>query len=150
LSVDITIVIWTIISFIILFLVLKYLLVKPILKVMDERQAKIESGLQKERDAAAAQEAEEGRLANMLAEKDEQNRNMILEGQKADKQSSEEEIRKAQDAAADRLREYSQLLREKEPAAQAEAEQENASLADALAQKLLSGLACDKNQAGGA
>ena len=75
---------------------------------------------------------------------------MILEGQKADKQSSEEEIRKAQDAAADRLREYSQLLREKEPAAQAEAEQENASLADALAQKLLSGLACDKNQAGGA
>lgn len=71
-TVQISVVIWTIINFILLYLVLNFLLFKPMLKVMDERRTKIEQGkalcAQKEKRAAADAEKAERLLASRETE----------------------------------------------------------------------------------
>ena len=54
LSINISELIWTIINFFLLLFVLKYLLFRPIVRFMDERQARIDAGLEAERSAKAA------------------------------------------------------------------------------------------------
>lgn len=59
------VVIWTIINFALLFAVLYFLLFKPMLKVMDERRAKIERGLKRREELSAmALAAEEKRRSD--------------------------------------------------------------------------------------
>lgn len=73
-TIQFSVVIWTIINFALLYLVLNFLLFKPMLKHMDERNAKIEQGRaavakrqEEEKALAAGKEAflaEKGRLLN--------------------------------------------------------------------------------------
>ena len=79
-TIQLSVTIWTIICFVLLMLILHFLLFKPILKVMDERRARIEKAMQKK----AENERLESEYASMLVEQE----NAFLEAQQ--KQINEE------------------------------------------------------------
>ena len=61
LSINISELIWTVINFVLLLLLLKHFLYKPICEFMDARQARIDEGLEKERAAQEELRAEDAR-----------------------------------------------------------------------------------------
>lgn len=65
-TIQLSVTIWTIICFVLLMLILHFLLFKPILKVMDERRARIEKAAQKK----AENERLESEYASMLVEQE--------------------------------------------------------------------------------
>lgn len=65
-TIQLSVTIWTIICFVLLMLILHFLLFKPVLKVMDERRARIE----KAREKKAENERLESEYASMLLEKE--------------------------------------------------------------------------------
>lgn len=79
-TIQLSVTIWTIICFVLLMLILHFLLFKPILKVMDERRARIEKAMQKK----AENERLKSEYASMLVEQE----NAFLEAQQ--KQINEE------------------------------------------------------------
>ena len=68
LSINFSELIWTIINFFLLFFLLKRFLFDPMCKFMDARQAKIDAGLEAEREAQAALRAAGDELAEQKAE----------------------------------------------------------------------------------
>ena len=63
LSINISELIWTVINFFLLLFLLRRFLYKPICEHMDARQARIDAGLEKEREAKASLRAADERLA---------------------------------------------------------------------------------------
>jgi F-type H+-transporting ATPase subunit b len=63
LSINFSELIWTIINFFLLYFLLRHFLYKPICEHMDARQARIDAGLEKEREAKASLRAADERLA---------------------------------------------------------------------------------------
>lgn len=76
-TIQISVSIWTIICFLLLMVILHFLLFKPILKVMDERKARIEN--------AAKKKAENERLENEYA-------SMVVEEEKAFQEAQRKRI----------------------------------------------------------
>ncbi len=76
-KIQLSVSIWTIICFILLMLILHFLLFKPILKVMDDRKARIEN--------AAKKKAENERLENKYA-------SMLIEQEKALYEAQQKQI----------------------------------------------------------
>ncbi len=76
-KIQLSVSIWTIICFILLMLILHFLLFKPILKVMDDRKARIEN--------AAKKRAENERLENEYA-------SMLIEQEKALYEAQQKQI----------------------------------------------------------
>ncbi len=76
-KIQLSVSIWTIICFILLMLILHFLLFKPILKVMDDRKARIEN--------AAKKKAENERLENEYA-------SMLIEQEKALYEAQQKQI----------------------------------------------------------
>ena len=70
-TIQLSVLVWTIICFVLLMLILHHLLFQPVLKVMDDRKARIQSAAKKkaeherltEQNAAALREREAARLA---------------------------------------------------------------------------------------
>ena len=72
LSINISELIWTVINFFLLYFLLRRFLFKPICEHMDARQARIDAGLEKEREAKASlQEADARREAEEQAAREE-------------------------------------------------------------------------------
>ncbi len=69
-TIQISVVIWTIINFVLLYLVLNFLLFKPMLKFMDERNAKIEQGKTAVAEKQAKLKAKAEEKAAFIAAKD--------------------------------------------------------------------------------
>ena len=69
-TIQLSVVIWTIINFALLYLVLNFLLFKPMLKFMDERNAKIEQGKTAVAKKEAALKAKAEEKAAFIASKD--------------------------------------------------------------------------------
>ncbi len=82
-SIQISVVIWTVICFVALYFILKYLLFNPILDIMDKRQEKIEGA--KKQVADAEKLLEEKRIQS-IAKNEELKQNALIEAKaKADK-----------------------------------------------------------------
>lgn len=89
-NIQISLVIWTVICFFILYLVLKYLLFRPVLDTMDKRNKKINDAAQKQLDAekaakeklAADEEAAKERLLKAEADAKAKAEIVRLEGKK--------------------------------------------------------------------
>ncbi len=121
LGIDLRLIIFQLINFILLLGILTYLLHKPILKLIETRQREIKEGLENAAKAKAALEKAEEQQKEMLAEAEKQGRALVEEvraqakelekvlenraAEKADKmvQRAEEEIQ------ADRLRLHTEL-----------------------------------------
>ena len=69
--------IWTIINFFLLMFLLKIFLYKPVLRIMDERKAKVEAGLAEGKEAEKALEETNAALSEELSEQNSRARELI-------------------------------------------------------------------------
>lgn len=137
LSINFSELIWTIINFFLLYFLLKRFLYKPICEHMDARQARIDEGLSKEREAKAALHAADLRLEEEQLAAREEARALLQRTEAETARESEETIRAARREAREnegRSREQMQEQIRQEHARLAEAEP---ALADSLARRLL-------------
>ena len=82
--------IWTIISFFLFMFLLNKFLFKPVMTLMDEREARVDAGLEEGKKARAALKENEEQLAQELAEKGSEARSIISEARsEAEKAKSE-------------------------------------------------------------
>ena len=90
-SIQLSVLLWTIICFGLLMLILHYLLFQPVLKVMDERKARIRSAAKKkaefsriaEKNAAVLREKQAARLEAQRKQIKEQIETIRMDGKKA-------------------------------------------------------------------
>ena len=129
--------IWTVINFVLLMLLLRRFLFRPILRVLDRRRAGLEEKLRVEQDALAQAEENRGRLQAEKEETREEARQILSRsaGERdarhtvalAEARTEAERTRKAGEAALEKKREQEQeRLREAAP-----------ELAEILARRLL-------------
>ena len=118
LTINIWDLLWTFFNFFLLYFVLKKLLYKPIMDFMDARQARIDRGLERERQALESMQAGEERLAGEKEQCRAQARNILAQAQAACGEKQEELARETHREA--------QALRQKlqEEAGQARQEDE--------------------------
>ncbi len=95
-----SILIWTVICFIALYFILKFLLFKPILKLMDERKQKIENA-EKENLEAKKRIEEEKRI--LLEAKEQKKKQLIAEQEKKNEILRSEVKKQLEDAKAERF-----------------------------------------------
>ena len=137
LSINISELIWTIVNFFLLFFLLKRFLYQPICEHMDARQARIDAGLEQERQAkAAVQAADESMTQQQQSARDEGRAVLQRTEEEAERESAaaiqaaKRQVRQAEGEKQEKMQELSR----QEHARLAEAEP---ALAGALARSLL-------------
>ena len=138
LSINISELVLTAISFFLLFFLLKRFLYDPLLRFMDERNARIEEGLDAEKQALAAVQANEMLLEAKRKESMDQAKHIAEQARSADEQRREAALQQARQSAGEsrsRAREEVCRLQESESEKLRDSETELASL---LADRLLS------------
>ena len=104
LSINISELIWTIINFFLLYFLLKRFLFTPVCRLLDERQARIDSGLNAEKEAQATVEQSRSRIAAEKAESRLEANRMLAEAEAEDEKNRVESIRDARSKAKEDLR----------------------------------------------
>ena len=138
LSINISELVLTAISFFLLFFLLKRFLYDPLLRFMDERNARIEEGLDAEKQVHAAVQANEMLLEAKRKESMDQAKNIVEQARSADEQRREAALQQARQSAEEsrsRAREELCRLQESESGKLRDSETELAAL---LADRLLS------------
>ena len=138
LSINISELVLTAISFFLLFFLLKRFLYDPLLRFMDERNARIEEGLDAEKQALAAVQANEMLLEAKRKESMDQAKRIAEQARSADEQRREAALQQARQSAGEsrsRAREEVCRLQESESEKLRDGETELAAL---LADRLLS------------
>lgn len=102
LSINISELIWTVINFFLLLFLLRHFLYKPICEHMDARQARIDAGLEKEREAKAALQAVDARQAEEEAAAREEARALLRRTEEEDLQESGETLLEAKRGVRER------------------------------------------------
>ena len=137
LSINISELIWTIINFFLLYFLLKRFLYKPICEHMDARQARIDAGLAKEREARETLEAEDARLEEEKQTARELARTLLQQTEERAAAEREESLRQAKLQAKENEQQALEQLQSQnrqEDALLAEAEP---ALVELLARRLL-------------
>jgi F-type H+-transporting ATPase subunit b len=137
LSINISELIWTIINFFLLYFLLKRFLYKPICEHMDARQARIDAGLAKEREARETLEAEDARLEEEKQTARELARTLLQQTEERAAAEREESLRQAKLQAKENEQQALEQLQSQsrqEAALLAEAEP---ALVELLARRLL-------------
>ena len=138
LSINISELVLTVISFFLLLFLLKHFLYDPLIRFMDERNARIEEGLDAEKQALAAVQANEMLLEARRKESMDQAKSIVEQARNADEQRREAALQQARQSAEEsrsRAREELCRLQESESGKLRDSETE---LADLLADRLLS------------
>ena len=138
LSINISELVLTAISFFLLFFLLKRFLYDPLIRFMDERNARIEEGLDAEKQALAAVQANEMFLEARRKESMDQAKSIVEQARNADEQRREAALQQARQSAEEsrsRAREELCRLQESESGKLRDSETELAAL---LADRLLS------------
>ena len=138
LSINISELVLTAISFFLLFFLLKRFLYDPLIRFMDERNARIEEGLDAEKQALAAVQANEMLLEAKRKESMDQAKHIVEQARSADEQRREAALQQARQSAEEsrnRAREELCRLQESESGKLRADENELAAL---LADRLLS------------
>ena len=95
LSINFSELIWTIVNFFLLLFLLRHFLYQPICRHLDDRQARIDAGLEQERAARAALEAEDARLETEKQKAREQARALLQQEDARAAEESGEALRRA-------------------------------------------------------
>ena len=138
LSINISELVLTVISFFLLLFLLKHFLYDPLIRFMDERNARIEEGLDAEKQALAAVQANEMFLEARRKESMDQAKSIVEQARNADEQRREAALQQACQSAEEsrsRAREELCRLQESESGKLRDSETELAAL---LADRLLS------------
>ncbi len=138
-SINVSEVIWTIVCFFALLFVLKKFLFDPLLRFMEQRQAAIDQGLERGRDAQRKKDENDAALREKWRERSVEVKQLLAEGKTADDrerawvlESTQKEINKA-------LQEANQRIEQERRQVCADAQEQLPQLVSILAQKLLSG-----------
>ena len=102
-NIQLPVVLWTVICFILLMLILKNLLFKPVFRVLDQRKAKIASAQKKKEEIEAIEKEHEKRLALFEEDARIQRENYIKSELKLIKISSRSALETAKSGRAARL-----------------------------------------------
>lgn len=138
-SINVSEVIWTIVCFFALLFVLKKFLFDPLLRFMEQRQAAIDQGLERGRDAQRKKDENDAALREKWRERSVEVKQLLAEGKTADDrertwvlESTQKEINKA-------LQEANQRIEQERRQVCADAQEQLPQLVSILAQQLLSG-----------
>lgn len=138
-SINVSEVIWTIVCFFALLFVLKKFLFDPLLRFMEQRQAAIDQGLERGRDAQRKKDENDAALREKWRERSVEVKQLLAEGKTADDrerawvlESTQKEINKA-------LQEANQRIEQERRQVFADAQEQLPQLVSILAQQLLSG-----------
>ena len=136
-SINVSELIWTILCFFVLLFVLKKLLLDPILKVMDARNANVAEGLEAGRQAQLAREENDEALLQAKKDAAHQASALVQEAKSADEKARQAAIAEAKQRAAQSMKDTREQLKAEEQAVSAELEQELPALVETLASALL-------------
>lgn len=136
-SINVSELIWTILCFFVLLFVLKKLLIDPILKVMDARNANVAEGLEAGRQAQLAREENDEALQQAKKDAAQQANVLVQEAKSADEKARQAAVAEAKQSAAQSMKDTREQLHAEEQAVSAELEQELPALVETLAAALL-------------
>ena len=104
LSINFSELIWTIINFFLLYFLLKRFLFTPVCRLLDERQAKIDGGLNAEKEARATVDRNRSRIDAEKAESRREANRILTEAEAEDEKNRAESIAAARSKAKEDLR----------------------------------------------
>ena len=136
-SINVSELIWTILCFFVLLFVLKKLLIDPLLKVMDARNANVAEGLEAGRQAQLAREENDEALQQAKKDASQQANVLVQEAKSADEKARQAAVAEAKQSAAQSMKDTREQLHAEEQAVSAELEQELPALVETLAAALL-------------
>ena len=136
-SINVSELIWTILCFFVLLFVLKKLLIDPLLKVMDARNANVAEGLEAGRQAQLAREENDEALLQAKKDAAQQANALVQEAKSADEKARQAAVAEAKQSAAQSMKDTREQIRAEEQAVSAELEQELPTLVETLAAALL-------------
>lgn len=131
--------IWTVINFFILLFLLKKFLYDPVLKFMDERSARIASGLAEGKNAERALADSKAELQRELSEKNDEARTLIGDARAAAEKQKAETVHEAHTEAEKLQKDLRERISTEETKARDEVDARLPELVDLLSNKLLGG-----------
>lgn len=138
-SINVSEVIWTIVCFFALLFVLKKFLFDPLIRFMEHRQAAIDQGLEKGRDAQRKKDENDAALRESWKERSVEAKQLLAEGKKTDDQERAWVLDSAQKEANEALQEANKRIEQERRQVCADAQEQLPQLVSVLTRQLLSG-----------
>lgn len=138
-SINVSEVIWTIVCFFALLFVLKKFLFDPLLRFMEQRQAAIDQGLERGRDAQRKKDENDAALREKWRERSVEAKQLLAEGKTADDRERAWVLESTQKETNKALQEANQRIEQERRQVCADAQEQLPQLVSMLAQQLLSG-----------
>jgi F-type H+-transporting ATPase subunit b len=139
LSINVSEVIWTIVCFFALLFVLKKFLFDPLIRFMEQRQAAIDQGLERGRDAQRKKDENDAALREKWKERSVEVKQLLAEGKTADDRERAWVLESTQKETNKALQEANQRIEQERRQVCADAQEQLPQLVSILAQQLLSG-----------
>ena len=138
-SINVSEVIWTIVCFFALLFVLKKFLFDPLMQFMEQRQAAIDQGLERGRDAQRKKDENDAALREKWKERSVEVKQLLAEGKTADDRERAWVLESTQKETNKALQEANQRIEQERRQVCADAQEQLPQLVSILAQQLLSG-----------
>ena len=138
-SINVSEVIWTIVCFFALLFVLKKFLFDPLIRFMEQRQAAIDQGLERGRDAQRKKDENDAALREKGRERSVEVKQLLAEGKTADDRERAWVLESTQKETNKALQEANQRIEQERRQVYADAQEQLPQLVSILAQQLLSG-----------
>ncbi len=138
-SINVSEVIWTIVCFFALLFVLKKFLFDPLIRFMEQRQAAIDQGLERGRDAQRKKDENDAALREKWRERSVEAKQLLAEGKTADDRERAWVLESTQKETNKALQEANQRIEQERRQVCADAQEQLPQLVSMLAQQLLSG-----------
>ena len=138
-SINVSEVIWTIVCFFALLFVLKKFLFDPLIRFMEQRQAAIDQGLERGRDAQRKKDENDAALREKWRERSVEVKQLLAEGKTADDRERAWVLVSTQKETNKALQEANQRIEQERRQVCADAQEQLPQLVSMLAQQLLSG-----------
>lgn len=138
-SINVSEVIWTIVCFFALLFVLKKFLFDPLIRFVEQRQAAIEQGLERGRDAQRKKDENDAALREKWRERSVEAKQLLAEGKTADDRERAWVLESTQKETNKALQEANQRIEQERRQVCADAQEQLPQLVSMLAQQLLSG-----------
>lgn len=138
-SINVSEVIWTIVCFFALLFVLKKFLFDPLIRFMEQRQAAIDQGLERGRNAQRKKDENDAALREKWRERSVEAKQLLAEGKTADDRERAWVLESTQKETNKALQEANQRIEQERRQVCADAQEQLPQLVSMLAQQLLSG-----------
>lgn len=136
-SIRVTELIWAAICFLVLLVILKKLLFDPIIRVMDERKANIDEGMEQGRKARQARDDNDAAILQARRETAQEASQILQQAKQEDEKARQEAVAAARKESAQSMKDVRAQLAEEEAAVSAQMEAELPELVEVLTGALL-------------